>query len=300
LYLRPHTNLYFVFMKRACIVLAVYLLKSCQAFHVGLMHCSVQDYRSSFVGNRRARKHAALEVSYLPGGIPNVRRPTVSRAHTPRMYLSTSVVISLAENFPKGFVVDPSEIWNRYEVLLAQYPHTVDAATGIVLYLLGQLVSGLITRQEVPPVRLFRWMLFGSIDGLLTHDWYQAVELLGSHVGGDGWGKPLFMIASDTLVYTPTYCLVFIIVMVPKFPNTTRPSHLRHHSLTPGRTGAAGRSRHRIRHTTGAFPHTSHSSPLVPPLTVSPLRHCRSAPICGSWHRGRSRPGCPSTRPSTP
>ena len=202
-----------VFMRRACIVLAVCLLKSCQAFPVGLMHCSVRDFRSSFVGITRASKNAALQVSYR---IPNVRRPTVPRAHTPRMHLSTSDVISLAENFRKGLVVDPAEIWNRYEVLLAQYPHAVDAATGIALYLLGQLVSGLITRQEVPPDRLFRWMLFGSIDGLLTHDWYQAVELLGSHVGGDGWGKPLFMIASDTLVYTPTYCLVFIIVMVPK------------------------------------------------------------------------------------
>ena len=122
--------------------------------------------------------------------------------------------MSLSEIVPNSLVMGPAEIWNKYEILLAQYPHAVDAATGIILYLLGQLVSGLITRQEVPPDRLFRWMLFGSIDGLLTHEWYQAVELLGSHVGGGGWGKPLFMIASDTLVYTPLYCLVFIVFMV--------------------------------------------------------------------------------------
>jgi hypothetical protein len=126
----------------------------------------------------------------------------------------SSEVISLAEIIPKSVFTDPAEILNKYEILLAQYPHAVDAATGIILYLLGQLVSGLITRQEVAPDRLFRWMLFGAIDGLLTHDWYQAVELLGSNVGGNGWGKPLFMIASDTLVYTPLYCLVFIVVMV--------------------------------------------------------------------------------------
>jgi hypothetical protein len=204
-------------MKRACIVLSLCLLKSCLSFPVGHVHLtSVKEFRSSLVGSRGSLRHAAVEVSHLPGRIVHVRRST-SRAHTCRMHLClSSEAISLAANIPQSLLVGPAEIWSKYEILLAQYPHAVDAATGIVLYLLGQLVSGLITRQEVPPDRLLRWMLFGSIDGLLTHDWYQAVELLGSHVGGDGWGKPLFMIASDTLVYTPLYCLVFIVVMVHK------------------------------------------------------------------------------------
>ena len=90
----------------------------------------------------------------------------------------------------------------------------VDAATAVILYLLGTLASGIITKEEVPPERLLRWMFFGTLDGLFTHEWYQAVDVLGSSLGGDGWGKPFVMIASDTLVYTPAYCLVFIVVMV--------------------------------------------------------------------------------------
>ena len=138
--------------------------------------------------------------------IPSKRQKPSRIQLSPLSVESSSLLINVDLSVPA--------IWNKYESLLTLYPHLVDAVTAIIIYFFGTLVSGVITKEEVPPERLLRWMLFGTLDGLLTHDWYLAIDQVGDSIGGDGWGKPLAMIMSDTLVYTPLYCLVFIVTMV--------------------------------------------------------------------------------------
>jgi len=106
----------------------------------------------------------------------------------------------------------PFVILRLYQHYLGLYPQVMDAMTGMVLYLLGKVTSDAFNHRPWAKKRIYaRWATMGLLDGYMTHAWYWFIEAAApAHL-------PLLkvtgMILTSSLVYTPLYCLGFLLVM---------------------------------------------------------------------------------------
>jgi len=106
----------------------------------------------------------------------------------------------------------PLDVFKVYEFYLHKYPHPVDTLTGMALYVLGKVTCDAINKQPWRPKREYgRWAVMGCLDGYFTHAWYWYIEMAASGL------QPLLklssMVLTSSFLYTPVYCLAFLVVM---------------------------------------------------------------------------------------
>jgi hypothetical protein len=65
-------------------------------------------------------------------------------------------------------------------------------------------------RNPIDKYRLIRFAIFGFFDGAVGHAWFQTLD---SIIKGSGNVQVIEKIALDTLIYTPTWCLWFVVAM---------------------------------------------------------------------------------------
>ncbi|EKX32147.1 hypothetical protein GUITHDRAFT_148817 [Guillardia theta CCMP2712] len=107
----------------------------------------------------------------------------------------------------------PSQLWQSYTEVLSSSPLQTDGVSAALLYLLGKLSAGKIANQKQEVAWLARWMLVGLVDGLCTHSWYHYVDDLANTYTQTHLQHTAFMTVASSSVYTPLYCLGFLVVL---------------------------------------------------------------------------------------
>jgi len=113
---------------------------------------------------------------------------------------------------PTMLMSSPLDLLKVYEFYLHKYPHPVDTMTGMALYVLGKVTCDAINKQPWRQKREYgRWAFMGCLDGYFTHAWYWYIEMAASGL------QPLLklssMVLTSSFLYTPVYCLAFLVVM---------------------------------------------------------------------------------------
>ena len=73
---------------------------------------------------------------------------------------------------------------------------------------IAQTTERLGNRNPIDKARLLRFATFGFFDGAVGHSWFIALD---SVIRGSGNVQVIEKIALDTLVYTPLWCLWFVV-----------------------------------------------------------------------------------------
>ena len=130
--------------------------------------------------------------------------------------------LALAEA-AQAVVAMPHEAYSMYLGAMDANALAVDMGTASLLYMLGKLTSkafGGETTQLKNNQALFlgRWGVLGLCDGLCTHYWYGLLQSMvtvampsGSHA--DKLTDGFAMATASSLVYTPAYSAVFLLLL---------------------------------------------------------------------------------------
>ena len=129
--------------------------------------------------------------------------------------------LALAEA-AQAVVAMPHEAYSMYLEAMDANALAVDTGTASLLYMLGKLTSmafgGESTQLENnQALFLGRWGVLGLCDGLCTHYWYGLLQSMVTvampSAHADKLTDGFAMAAASSLVYTPAYSAVFLLLL---------------------------------------------------------------------------------------
>ena len=123
----------------------------------------------------------------------------------------------------QAVVAMPHQAYSIYMGAMDANAVAVDMGTASLLYMLGKLTSKALMGESAQlkddqAMFLARWGVLGLCDGLCTHHWYEllqsmvTVEMPSASLA-DKFTDGFVMAAVSSLVYTPVYSAVFLLLL---------------------------------------------------------------------------------------